>query len=126
MTTTIDSFVQRWADAERRGDATTLDELLADDFVGIGPVGFVLDREPWLARFGHGLAYDALRLDDVDEHRHGDTVVVVAHQHADGHAGDVPVPSDTRVSLTIVDEGGSPRIAGIQYSFIGPPLGASR
>src|SRR5947207_5190584 len=124
MTTTLHPFVQRWVDAERRGDTTALDELLADDFVGIGPVGFVLGREPWLARFGHGLEYDELTLDEVDEHRHGDTVVVVAHQHADGHAGDVAVPSDTRVSLTIVDEAGSPRIAGIQYSFIGPPLTA--
>jgi ketosteroid isomerase-like protein len=123
MTTTIDPIIQRWADAERRGDIADLDELLADDFVGIGPVGFVLGREPWLGRFDHGLAYDELTLDEVDEHRHGDTVVVVAHQHADGHAGDVPVPADTRVSLTIVQEGGAPRIAGIQYSFIGPPLG---
>ena len=126
MKTDIDELLNDWAESERTGDAKHLDRLLADDFVGIGPVGFVLDREPWLARFGHGLAYDDLTLDEVVEHRHGNTVVVVAHQHADGHSGDVQIPPDTRVSFTIVDADASPRIAGIQYSFIGPPLGGPR
>jgi ketosteroid isomerase-like protein len=126
MTPTIDPVIQQWTDAERRGDAGDLAELLADDFVGIGPVGFVLDREVWLSRFGHGLVYNNLTLDEVAEHRHGNTVVVVAHQHADGHSGDVLLPPDTRVSFTIVDADRSPRIAEIQYSFIGPPLEAPR
>ena len=34
---------------------------------------------------------------------------------------------DTRVSFTIVtDDGHTSRIAGMQYSFIGPPLGGPR
>jgi ketosteroid isomerase-like protein len=132
MTTTeIDTFLARWADAERRGDAEQMDELLADDFVGIGPVGFVLDRTTWLSRFGMGLTYDDLRLDEVAIHRHGDTVIAVAHQHAHGHAGGTPTPADTRVAFTIITgdrdapsgaAGAGPRIAGMQYSFIGPPL----
>jgi hypothetical protein len=49
---------------------------------------------------------------------------VVAHQHAIGsHAGN-PTPPDTRVSFTVVAHDGRMRIAGAQYSFIGPPLGA--
>src|SRR3712207_1616011 len=39
---------QRWADAERRGDADALDALLSDDFVIVGPLGFVLDRQQYL------------------------------------------------------------------------------
>jgi ketosteroid isomerase-like protein len=127
MTNGIDQLLEQWSDAERTGDAGQLDALLADDFAGIGPVGFVLDRDAWLARFGMGLHYDALRLEEVCVHPHGAAVFVVAHQHAIGHAGNVPTPPDTRVSFTIVpDDGERYRIAAIQYSFIGPPLGPPR
>jgi hypothetical protein len=126
-TTPIDDLLDRWTGAERATDRSSLDPLLATDFVGVGPVGFVLDRDGWLGRFEYGLRYDRLELDEVAVHTNGDTTVVVAHQHADGRAGDVPTPPDTRVSFTIVpgDEGG-PRIASIQNSFIGPPLGGPR
>jgi ketosteroid isomerase-like protein len=125
MTTDVDQILDRWTEAERQGDADQMDGLLAADFVGIGPVGFVLDRSAWLGRLGSGLTYDDLRLDEVAVHDHDDTVLVVAHQHADGHAGDVPLPPDTRVTFTIVSAGsGEARIAGMQYSFIGAPLGA--
>jgi len=35
-------LVQRWAAVELRGDADGHGDLLAPDFVGVGPVGFVL------------------------------------------------------------------------------------
>ena len=125
MNTTIDTVVDRWATAERTGDTAGLDSLLAEDFVGIGPVGFVLDRDAWLTRFDNGLRYDRLELDEISTHDHGDTVIVVARQRADGHAGETPRPPEVRESITVVgaDE---PRVAGIQYSFNGPPLGAGR
>jgi ketosteroid isomerase-like protein len=126
MTVSIEQVLDRWATAERTGDATELGALLDDDFVGIGPVGFVLDRDAWLTRFDHGLHYERLDLDEVSTHEHGDTVIVVARQQAEGHAGEIPTPPDVRVSLTVVDAAARPRIAGIQYSFNGPPLGAPR
>jgi hypothetical protein len=125
MTTAIEVLLDRWTDAEQTGDADALDALLADDFVGIGPVGFVLDREAWVGRLRGALSYDALALDEVALHGHGSATVVVAHQHAHGQAGDVALPPETRVSFTIIGND-DPRIASIQYSFIGPPLGAPR
>jgi ketosteroid isomerase-like protein len=127
MTTDIDQLLTTWAEAERAGDATTLEGLLTDDFVGIGPVGFVLDMDAWLVRFDQGLQYEQLDLDEVSTRRHGDAAIVVAHQHAIGsHAGN-PTPPDTRVSFTIVpDDDHGVRIASMQYSFIGPPRGAPR
>jgi ketosteroid isomerase-like protein len=126
MTTDIDQLLDTWTEAERAGDSTTLDELLTGDFVGIGPVGFVLDKAAWLTRFDQGLHYDQLALDDISVRHHGDATIVVAHQHATGsHAGN-PTPPDTRVSFTVVPDKGELRIAGMQYSFIGPPLAAPR
>ena len=126
MITGIYQLLDAWADAERTGDAATLDELLTADFVGIGPVGFMLDKPAWVTRFEHGLEYEELKLSDVSVRRHGDAILVVAHQGAVGsHAGS-PTPADTRVSFTVVAEGEGLRIAGLQYSFIGQPLGASR
>jgi ketosteroid isomerase-like protein len=127
MTTTINDVLSAWSTAERTGDTRALESLLADDFVGVGPVGFVLDKSGWVGRFEHGLRYEQLDLDELAIRHHGDTAVVVAHQHAVGDAGGTPVPTDTRVSFTVVtDAGGEPTIAGMQYSFIGPPLGGPR
>jgi hypothetical protein len=47
---TIDSFLGEWARAEGAGDASRLDHLLSDDFLGVGPLGFVLLNRAWLDR----------------------------------------------------------------------------
>jgi hypothetical protein len=120
MTDQFDTVLETWTAAERSGDTATLDRLLADDFVAIGPVGFVLDKPAWLARYD-AMSYEDLHLDEVSVHQHGDAAVAVAHQHAVGTARGHAMFTDTRVSFTIVHEDSEPRIAGIQYSFIGMP-----
>ena len=42
-------LVQRWAAAEANNDAATLDGLLDGGFAGVGPFGFILTRDQWLA-----------------------------------------------------------------------------
>ena len=37
--------MRRWAATERQNDPGLLDGVLADDFHGVGPAGFVLTRE---------------------------------------------------------------------------------
>jgi ketosteroid isomerase-like protein len=124
MTTDIQELLDGWTESERTGDSRRLGDLLTDDFVGIGPVGFVLPKQAWLSRFAQGLHYDALGLDEVSVRRYGDTAVVIAHQHATGDHQGNPTPPDTRVSFTVVPDDGEMRIAAIQYSFIAPPPGA--
>jgi hypothetical protein len=122
---TIEPFVERWRAAERTGDADELGALLSDDFVGVGPVGFVMDKAGWLARFDQGLTYDDLRVDELVVRRHGGATVVVAHQHALGRFGETPLPTDLRMSLLVVAEPAGARcVAGLHHSFIGPPIGA--
>jgi ketosteroid isomerase-like protein len=128
MNEDLDRLVTAWADAERRGDGPALETLLTDDFVGIGPVGFVLPKEIWVSRFDHGLRYDDLDVDEISFRVHGDSAVIVGRQHAHGKAQGNPIPDDTRVSLVAMGTGpdGAWEIAHIQYSFMaaapgGPP-----
>ena len=79
MTATNDvlDLVGRWAAAEEKNDAGLLDGLLADDFVGVGPLGFVLTRERWLERFANGLENRSFTVEDPQVHHHGSAAVVI-------------------------------------------------
>ena len=69
---------RRWADAEGRGDADALAELLVDDFAVIGPLGFVLDRQWYLEPRRAGvLKLDAHTWDDVSVRDYGATAVAI-------------------------------------------------
>jgi Domain of unknown function (DUF4440) len=50
----LKGLLRAWTDAEARGDPAALDVLLADDFRGDGPEGFVLDKAGWLDRHRRG------------------------------------------------------------------------
>jgi ketosteroid isomerase-like protein len=75
--TDVLDLVGRWAAAEQRNDAKTLDGLLADDFVGVGPMGFVLGRDQWLGRFGNGLENRSFVVEDANVREYGTAAVVV-------------------------------------------------
>ena len=122
MNEDLDRLVTTWTDAERRGDGPMLESLLTDDFLGIGPVGFVLPKQIWVSRFEHGLRYDDLDVDELSDRVHGDSAVIVGRQHARGEAQGNPIPEDTRVSFVASrTEPDAPwKIAHIQYSFMAP------
>jgi ketosteroid isomerase-like protein len=117
----IQQLLEEWTEAERTTDAQRLAPLLTDDFVGIGPVGFVLTKPAWLSRFEQGLHYEALALDDIAPRDYGDAIAVVARQHATGDHQGMPTPPDTRVGFIVARVRDSLQIAGIQYSFNGIP-----
>jgi ketosteroid isomerase-like protein len=75
--TDVQDLVRRWAAAEQHNDAGLLGGLLADDFVGVGPVGFVLTREQWLQRFDNGLVNRAFAVEDPQVRDYGTAAVVV-------------------------------------------------
>jgi len=108
---------QRWADAERRADATALDTLLADDFVGIGPFGFVLNRQQWLDRYRSGdLKNDAFTLGDVSVREYGDTAITVGLQTQQTSYRGQPSSGRFRVTQVAVQQAGRWLIAGVQLS----------
>lgn len=79
MTATTDTLdlVRRWAAAEQQNDPGLLDGVLADDFQGVGPAGFVLTREQWLARFGNGLENRAFAVEDAQVREYGAASVAI-------------------------------------------------
>jgi ketosteroid isomerase-like protein len=117
--TTIDTFLERWTSAERAGDTAALDALLTDDFVGVGPLGFTLPKQAWLARYtSGGLSYETFALDELQTRVHGDAAVVTARQNQRGKAQGHPIPEAARATLALVNERGTWRLAGVHLSFI--------
>src|SRR5438046_1953533 len=85
MTGTIEAFLSHWARAERAGDAGALETLLTEDFAAVGPLGFILPRQGWLARHRNGdLSYQAFALDEVQVRPLGEAAVVIARNHTRG------------------------------------------
>lgn len=75
--TEILDLIDRWADAEQANDAERLDALLTGDFLGVGPVGFVLNRQVWLGRFAHGLRNFAFAIEEPQVRDLGTSAIVV-------------------------------------------------
>lgn len=126
-TATTTGFLTAWAEAERTRDVGALDRMLADDFVGVGPMGFSLPKEAWLARHqGDALRYETFALGDVHTRPYGDTAVVTAEQDAVGtHAGH-PVPRVLRDTFVLVRDGDGDdwRLASLHMSFVAGTPGA--
>jgi ketosteroid isomerase-like protein len=124
----LEEFVEEWAAAELRGDAAFLERALTDDFVGIGPLGFMLTREQWLSRYESGdLAYESFALDEVEARFYGEAAVVTCRQSQagtyQGQAVDV-MQGEFRATLVFVEREGRWLLAGLHLSPIaGMPPG---
>jgi ketosteroid isomerase-like protein len=123
----IDSFLSEWTSAERAGDARKLEDLLTDDFYGVGPLGFVLPKEAWLARHRQGLTYETFDLEQIQIHLYPDVALVTAQNNTRGSYQGQPIPEAVRATLAIVKGSGNWRLAAIHMSFIAgapgsPPL----
>jgi hypothetical protein len=70
-------LVSRWTAAEQAMDSGALNGLLAEQFMGVGPPGFVLSRQQWLERSHNGLENRAFAVADPQVHDHGTAAVVV-------------------------------------------------
>lgn len=124
---TVDSFLAEWAAAERAGDAEKLAALLAADFTAVGPLGFILPRQGWLARHREAdLAYEAFDLDEIQTRLvgEGEAAIVIARNNTRGTYQGHAIPEAVRVTLVLVSDQGSWKLAVIHMSFIADTRGA--
>jgi ketosteroid isomerase-like protein len=123
----VREFGRVWAAAEERGDTEVLAGLVVDGFRLVGPLGFVLDREQWLARYGGDLVTEKLDWTDVDVRDFGTTAIAIGvHAQVAKHQGQ-PANGRFRATHVLVREGDRWRLAGIHLSPIGgpPPFAAA-
>jgi ketosteroid isomerase-like protein len=108
---------QEWTAAEERGDVAALERMLADDFVGIGPFGFMLTKEQWLARYrSDDLRNESVTLDEVSVRSYGEVAVIVGRQTQRTFFQGRDVSGRFRTTLICVRQAGDWRIAGWQAS----------
>lgn len=116
-------LAEDWAAAELDGYAASLREILADDFVAVGPRGFVLAREQWISRHEAGnLKYGSFSLDEAEVRTYGDAAILVCRQTAAGvyedENGRYDIDESFRATLVFVSQSGGRRLAGLQLSPI--------
>jgi ketosteroid isomerase-like protein len=124
---TIESFLDDWTSAERAGDTSALAGLLADDFTGVGPLGFVLPKAGWLGRHQQGaLNYEAFDFDEAMPRVHGHAAVITGRNVVRGAYQGNPVPEAARATLFLVGDADRWKLAAIHMSFIAgtgaPPM----
>jgi ketosteroid isomerase-like protein len=121
----IEEFLTTWAAAEQAGDTTTLETQLAGDFTAVGPLGFILTKQAWLARHRHGdLTYQAFSLSEVNARTVGGTAIVTARNNTRGSYQGHPIPEAVRATLILVSDPGTWKLAAIHMSFIAGTAGA--
>src|SRR5215213_7656359 len=123
QTRQLENLAQDWAAAELRGDTAFLGRALADDFVGVGPRGFMLNKEEWLERHGSGkLRYESFELGEIEIRPYGDAAVLVCRQTAGGvyedENGRYDIHEQFRATLIFVKQQGRWLLAGLHLSPI--------
>jgi ketosteroid isomerase-like protein len=123
QTNELRKVMEDWTAAESRGDIASLEGALAEDFVGIGPRGFMLTKDQWLERHKSGkLRYQSIGLDEVQVRLHEDAAVVTGRQSAKGKYEDFDLRDQFRATLVFVKQQERWLLASLHLSPIaGPP-----
>jgi len=120
----ISRLLERFADAQRLADLDALSELLTDDFKLVGPLGFVVPKQQWLAQFRSGaLQIESLEWDDVDirTHAYANSAIAIGRLTQAATYADHRADGQFRVTAIAVGHGVSWQLAGAHYSPIADP-----
>jgi len=114
----LETFAMDATRAEEMGDVDFLETAPADDFIGIGPLGFVLGKEGWLARHKSGdLKYHSIKIDDAEFRGYGtSTGILNALQTNEAAYKGRDASGRFRVTLVFVKQTGRWKIANYQLS----------
>jgi ketosteroid isomerase-like protein len=111
-----------WAAAELQGDTAFLKKCLSDDFVGVGPLGFLLTKQQWIARHQSGdMKYSAHALDEVRVRAYTEAAILIGRLTQEATYRDNPMNVQMRTTLVFVQQDGHWHLAGLHFCNIGQP-----
>ena len=103
--------------AQIHADATALDRIYADDFIGVGPSGTVRTKPQVISDFTSGnLKFQSITTDEVQVRIYENTAVETGLSTMVGQDKGKPVPRDTRFTRVWVKQQGSWRLVANHYS----------
>lgn len=114
MSAAVEEVVARWSAAEAAGEGTA--DLMAEDFLAVGPVGFTLDAAAWTARHAHGLVMESLTITVGSVRRVGDVAVVVGVQEQRATYGAHRSDGRFRITMLLRDGGTDWQVVGLHLS----------
>lgn len=116
MDDTIRQLQDEFDGAELTADLATLRGLIADDFLSIGPKGFVLTKQEWIDRHVH-FTYHALDTTEMDVRLYGGHTAVVRNvqRNRATYAGE-EMELAVRVGQVWVHEQDRWQLVAIQFS----------
>ena len=104
--------------AQVHADATTLDRIYADDFIGVGPSGTVRTKPQVIADFTSGsLKFQSITTGEVQVRVYGNTAVETGLSTMTGQDKGKDVPRDTRFTRVWVNRRGRWRLVANHYSI---------
>jgi len=107
-----------WAAAEGANAPERLDPILADDFKGVGPVGFVLPKAAWMKRYTDGLTNEAFAIEDLDVRQTGDLAIGIGVQAQAGTVQGRRIDGRFRATLVAQRRDDAWRLVGVHLSPI--------
>jgi ketosteroid isomerase-like protein len=126
----LDELQRGWAEAEIAADTEALDAIAIEDFMLVGPAGFVLSKQQWLERYRQGdLRTRSLAFEDTTTRVYGNAAVTIGRHVQEAEYRGHPASGEFRATHIAVREGDQWRLAGMHLSPIaGPPpsVAASR
>jgi len=118
----LEEFGKRWAEAEVAQDLGVLDAMAHQDFLLVGPLGFILDKAQWLERYSSGaFVTSALDWRDTTVRLFGDCAIVIGvHDQEAAYRGQ-PNNGRFRATHILMREGGRWQLVGMHLSTIATP-----
>jgi ketosteroid isomerase-like protein len=118
----IEELGKRWVEAELAQDLAVMDALAHQDFILVGPLGFMLDKTQWLERYRNGdLVTSALDWRDTEIRIFKDCAIVVGvHDQEAAYRGQSS-NGQFRATHILVRDDGAWRLIGMHLSPIAAP-----
>src|SRR5215468_4815096 len=121
--TSVEEVIKKLDDeriqAQIHADATALDRIYADDFIGVGPSGTVRTKAQVISDFTSGdLKFQSITTDDVQVRVYGNTAVETGRSTMNGQDRGKAVPRDTRFTRVWIKQQGRWRLVANHYSTL--------